>query len=132
MSIHAAIAAMNKEIEAVEKKKARLESMRDALVAEAGEAEVATTSIAPVKGKPGPKPGSVKRGKPGPKPGATTKGKPGPKPGAAKKALTSQVAVAARKTPADKKRVMSAEAKKKIGDAAKARWAAKAATKKTA
>jgi hypothetical protein len=132
MSIHAAIAALEKEIEAVAKKKARLESMRDALAVEAQGAEVTVaSSTAAKKGKPGPKPGSAKKAKPGPKPAVAKKGKPGPKPGA-KKTSTVQESVAAKSASSPKKRVMSAEAKKRIGDAQRARWAKNTATKKAA
>jgi len=109
MSIHAAVAALNKEIEATDKKRARLVSLRDALVVEEG-AEALPSSSAPVKGKPGPKPGAKK--------------KPGPKPGA-RKATAVKGATTSLKAATPKKRVMSPEAKKKISDAAKARWAQK-------
>jgi hypothetical protein len=131
MSIHAAIAALNKEIEAVGKKKVRLESMRDALIGEAGDVDAVPASSEPAKSKPGPKPGAAKKGKPGPKPGTVKKGKPGPKP-VANKATTIQDTVAAKKATPPKKRVMSAEAKKKIGDAVRARWAKKTSAAKKA
>ncbi len=114
MSIHAAVAALNKEIEAVDKKRARLVSLRDALVVEEG-ADALPASNAPVKGKPGPKPGAKK--------------KPGPKPGT-KKATVVKGATTPLKAATPKKRVMSPEAKKKIGDAARARWAQKAKANK--
>jgi len=114
MSIHAAVAALDKEIQAIDKKRARLVSLRDALVVEDG-AEAPSASSVPVKGKPGPKPGAKK--------------KPGPKPGT-KKATAPKGATTSLKAATPKKRVMSPETKKKIGDAAKARWAQKVKTNK--
>lgn len=118
MSIHAAVAALDKEIEAIDKKRARLVSLRDALVVEEG-AEALPASSAAVKGKPGPKPGSKKK----------TGAKPEPKPGT-KKAAAVKGAMTSLKAATPKKRVMSAEAKKKISEAAKARWAQKAKANK--
>lgn len=117
MSIPAAVAELNKEIAALdkaiteaEKKKSRLVVVRESLLKEDGG----------VGGAP------AKRGKPGRKPGALKKAVAG------KKATTSTKATSAKKTVTPKKRVMSPEAKKKIGDAARKRWAAKKAAAKTA
>lgn len=117
MSIPAAVAELNKEIAALdktmseaEKKKSRLVSVRDSLLKEESG----------VGGAP------AKKGKPGRKPGATKKAVAG------KKVTTSTKTSAPTKTAAPKKRVMSPEAKKKIGDAARKRWAAKKAAGKAA
>lgn len=123
MSIHAAVAALNKEIEAIDKKRVRLVSLRDALVVEEGVEALPASSVPVKKGKPGPKPGAKK---PGQKPEAK---KPGPKPGT-KTATVVKRAAAPLKAASPKKRVMSPEAKKKIGDAVKARWAEKAKANK--
>jgi hypothetical protein len=141
MSINAAVAALDKEIQLVDKRRARLGTLREALVAEGDQVEDAVEASAPAKGKPGPKPGAkkgkpgpkpgaAKKGKPGPKPSLVTKGRPGPKPGAAKKATTLAPTATANKTATPKKRVVSPEVKKKMSDSAKARWAAKSASKK--
>jgi hypothetical protein len=125
MSIQAAVAALDKEIEALDNKRGRLVSLRDALVVEEG-TEIGASATVPVnKGKPGPKPGAKKSG---PTP---TRDKLGPKPGS-KKATLSSKAATPRKVATPKKRVMSPEAKKRIGDAVKARWAEKAKAKKAA
>jgi hypothetical protein len=124
MSIQAAVAALDKEIEALDKKRGRLVSLRDALVVEEG-TEIGASATVPVnKGKPGPKPGAKKSG---PTP---TRDKLGPKPGS--KATVRSKAATPRKVATPKKRVMSPEAKKRIGDAVKARWAEKAKAKKAA
>lgn len=71
MSIHAAVAALDKEIEASEKKRSRLVSLRDALVVEGNTEIEASNRVIAKKGRPGPKPGAKKRE---PKP---SKNKPG-------------------------------------------------------
>jgi hypothetical protein len=124
MSINAAVAALNKEIEAIDKKRSRLVSLRDALVIEEGAEAQPTNSVSATKGKPGPKPGAKKASR---KTGAK---KPGPKPGP--KTTTAKTATAPLKAATPKKRVMSPEAKKRIGEAVKARWAEKAKAKKAA
>lgn len=117
MSIPVAVAELNKEIATLEraiteaeKKKARLVGVRDSLLKEdsgSGGALVA-------KRKPGRQPGVARKS------------------AAVKKAANTKKAVAVRKTAAPKKRVLSAEAKKKIADAQRRRWAAHKAAGKTA
>ncbi len=125
MSIHAAVMALDKEIEVLDKRRVRLVLLREALVVEDGAVAEAAVSLPLVKGKPGPKPGAKKSGlKPGKK-------KPGPKP-AGTKATVLTKAAAQLNVPTAKKRVMSLEARKRIGDAVKASWAAKAKAKKAA
>ena len=106
MSIPAAVEALNKEIEELDKKRNRLASLRDALIVEGKDGGSDAVSSVPAKGKRGRKPGATK---------------------AIKKTAI------AKKAAAPKKRVLSTEARKKIADAQKARWAAsKAVAKKTA
>jgi hypothetical protein len=109
MSIPAAVAELNKEIATLdkaiteaEKKKARLASVRDCLLKE--ESEIGT--VPAERRKPGRKPGAVRKS-------AVVK----------KAAVTKKTAIA-KKTAAPKKRVLSDEARKKIGEAQKKRWAA--------
>lgn len=116
MSIPAAVAELNKEIASLdkaindaEKKKARLTGVRESLLKE----DRGSASVPAKKGKPGRKPGSGKK--------ATV----------LKKAPVPAKTTAAKKTAAPKKRVMSAEAKKRIGDAQRKRWAATKAAAKT-
>jgi hypothetical protein len=116
MSIPAAVAALDKEVEELDKKRARIVSLRDALLAEGAEGSNGVKSSVPAKkNKPGPNPGSARKS-------ATVK-----RTGVAKKA------VVAKKAAAPAKRILSPEARKKIADAQKKRWAAtKEAAKKTA
>lgn len=106
MSISGAVAELDKEIAGLTKEIACLTQIRDSLVQGASKTatrDSATTgSIAPKK-KPGP------RKKPGPK-----------------KSATAKKSVPAKAT----KRVISAETRKKMSDAAKARAAKKASTAK--
>lgn len=112
MSIPAAVAELNKEIAILdktisesEKKKSRLVGVRDSLLKE----DPRTDSAPATKRKPGRKPGAGKKST------------------LAKKGAVAKKAVATSKAPARKKRVMSAEAKKRISEAQKKRWAAQKA-----
>lgn len=115
MSLSAAVAELNKEIATLDKTiseaqrtKTRLEGHRDALLKEAGNGTV------------------VKKGKPGPKPGSAAK-----KSATAKETAGAKKAIAVKKTAVPKKRTMSAEAKKRIGDATRKRWAERKASAKS-
>lgn len=116
MSIPAAVAELNKEIATLdktiteaEKRKARLVGVRDSLLREVSEG-----SRTPAK-----------RGRPGRKPGV------GNKPVVVKKTAAVKKTTAGKKTASGKKRVLSAEARKKIGEAQRKRWAAQKASTKT-
>lgn len=117
MSISAAVAELNKEIAALdktitetEKTKARLVGHRDALLKE----DRTSGGNVAVKSKPGRKPG-----------------RPAKKATVVKKAPGVKKAVASKKTGVAKKRIMSPEAKKRIAEAQKKRWAAQKASAKT-
>jgi hypothetical protein len=110
MSIPAAVAELNKEIAMLdktitgaEKRKARLVGVRDSLLKEEGEVD----SVPARRGRPpGRKPGPVKKSS------------------VVKQAELAKKTVVAKKVAAPKKRVMSPEARKRIADAQKKRWAA--------
>jgi hypothetical protein len=115
MSIPAALAELNKEIVTLdkaiteaEKKKARLIGVRDALLKEDRESG----------GAP------ARKAKPGRRPRATKKSK------VASRAAVVKKTVGANKSAASKKRVMSVEARKRIAEAQKKRWAAQKASVK--
>jgi hypothetical protein len=117
MSIPAAVAELNNEIAALdkaiteaEKKKARLISVRESLLKE----DLAAGRAPAKKGKPGRKPGPAKKA------------------ASVRKNAVSPKKTAAKTSAAPKKRVLSAEAKKRIGDAQRKRWAATRASTKAA
>ncbi|MBN9615364.1 MAG: hypothetical protein BGO25_03155 [Acidobacteriales bacterium 59-55] len=123
MSISAAVAELNKEIVVLDKiiteaerTKARLVTHRDALLKEdRGGGGVA-----------------VKRGKPGRKSGRpANKAKPVKKTASVKKAAGAKRAIYEKKTVAPRKRTMSPEARKRIADAQKKRWAKQKQTAKS-
>jgi len=124
MSISAAVAELNKEIAALgktitetQKTQTRLVAHRDALLKE-GQAK--SGGIIPIKGKPGRKPGSTAK-----------KAVAVEKTASLKKATAVKKVAPARKAAASKKRTMSPEARKRIADAQKKRWAAQKASAKS-
>ncbi len=106
MSIPAAVAELNKEIAQLDKKKERLVGLRDALLKEDTEA-VNSTSV-PVPAKRGP---------------AAKKSTTAKKSAAVKKAAPAKKSVVVKKAAPAKKRTLSPEGRKRIADAARARWA---------
>lgn len=117
MSISAAVAELNKEIATLgktiteaQKTQTRLVSHRDALLKES---QTNSGGIVAKKGKPGRKPG-----RPAKKATAVKKTASVTKAAEAKKIVPAKKAVTA------KKRTMSPEARKRIADAQRKRWAA--------
>jgi hypothetical protein len=100
MSISAAVRALNEEIAELDKKRIRLVSLRDALIVEGENTE---------SGAAGRR--------------TAIEGKGGNKPGPTKKSVAVKKQTTKNKTEFPKKRTLSPEARKRIADGQKARWA---------